>query len=76
MDDLLSGADTEKEACTMLSDAQEIMGKAGMKLAKLGSNSDSVASLFNHTTSEVSYFALLQIVVQETSRTVLKCKSQ
>ena len=50
MDDMLFGADSEKEACQMLTEAKQIMSKAGMELAKLSSNSDSVSHLFESTT--------------------------
>ena len=49
VDDWLSGADSEKEAVDMLSEAQSIMAQAGMNLAKWNSNSrlvcDEVGSL-------------------------------
>ena len=36
VDDLLSGADSEAEACSMLSEASQVMRKASMPLAKWG----------------------------------------
>lgn len=42
VDDLLSGADTEEEACALLAEAREVLGQAGMELTKLGSNSSVV----------------------------------
>ena len=54
MDDLLSGADTEGEACRMLTEAKDIMGKAGMELSKLSSNSDAVSHLFKNSTGSAS----------------------
>ena len=54
MDDLLSGADSEREACQMLTEAKQIMGTAGMELSKLSSNSDAVSHLFENTTGSSS----------------------
>ena len=39
VDDWLSGADTEEEACSMFQEAKSIMSQAGMSLAKWNSNS-------------------------------------
>ena len=43
VDDWLSGADSEKEACDMFFEAKEIMAKASMPLAKWTSNSQVVS---------------------------------
>lgn len=43
VDDWLSGADTEAEAHKMLSEAKEVMQKAGMELTKWNSNSKEVS---------------------------------
>ena len=43
IDDWLSGADSEKEACDMFFEAKEIMAKASMPLAKWTSNSQVVS---------------------------------
>ena len=45
VDDWLSGADEEFQACDMLKEATEIMEQAGMILAKWGSNSSAVSEL-------------------------------
>ena len=50
MDDLISGCDSEKEGKQMFSEAQEIMGNAGMKLAKWGSNSEELCQKFENKT--------------------------
>ena len=42
VDDWLSGCDEDAEACAMLKEAQNVMGQAGLPLAKWGSNSDQV----------------------------------
>ena len=42
VDDLLSGADTEEEACALFAEARDVLGQAGMTLTKLSSNSSVV----------------------------------
>ena len=42
VDDLLSGADTEEEACALFAEARDVLGHAGMTLTKLSSNSSVV----------------------------------
>ena len=46
VDDLLSGADTEAEACALFlclfAGARDVLGQAGMTLTKLSSNSSVV----------------------------------
>ena len=42
VDDLLSGADTEAEACALFAEARDVLGQAGMTLTKLSSNSSVV----------------------------------
>ena len=43
VDDWLSGADTEQEACEMFAEAKSVMSQAGMCLAKWNSNSKAIA---------------------------------
>ncbi len=43
VDDWLSGADDDQEACAMLEEASQCMAQAGMSLAKWGSNSGQVS---------------------------------
>ena len=45
VDDWLSGADTEAEACEMLAEANQVMNEANMQLAKWGTNSDIVSDM-------------------------------
>ena len=45
MDDWLSGADDDSEACEMFQDADSIMSEAQMTLAKLGSSSEVVSEM-------------------------------
>ena len=47
VDDWLSGADSDYEACQMFSEACEIMKKAGMQLSKWNSNSEKVSDQFS-----------------------------
>ena len=43
VDDWLTGADSDEEACNMLTEATDVMDKASMSLAKWGSNSEAVS---------------------------------
>ena len=51
MDDWLSGCDQDKDAFDMFSEAQEIMEKAGMKLAKWASNCKDLSEQFKGETA-------------------------
>ena len=54
VDDWLSGCDDDVEACSMLREAEAIMSRAGMSLAKWGSNSTQVADLLQREFSDKS----------------------
>ena len=51
VDDYLSGADTEQDACAKLRDAQTVMSEAGMNLTKCTSNSPAVFDTLPGVTS-------------------------
>ena len=65
MDDWLSGADEDSEACEMVKTANEVMGQAKMSLAKWVSNSQQVGDLlcreFQDKTVETESFKVLGI---------------
>ena len=46
VDNWLSGADTKADASHMFTEAKDVMGKAGMQLAKLSSNSEKLHKKF------------------------------
>ena len=48
VDDQITGNDDELQACRDLREAQTILGQAGMKLYKLGSNSEEMSELVIH----------------------------
>ena len=45
VDDLLTGADNEDDACQVLREVKDVMAQAGMKLDKYGSNSEVVTDM-------------------------------
>ena len=52
VDDWLSGADTEADACEMFVEATQVMGEAKMSLAKWGSNSEAVSGILEREFGE------------------------
>lgn len=61
-DDLLTGADSEKDAALLFKEARSILGDASMPLAKYSSNSDSMTLMFREVDGKYTEISSTKIL--------------